>query len=145
MGKIDFFYENIQPLLLQKSKIKKHLNYLVKSELKQLGDVCFIFCGDEYLLAMNKQYLDHDYYTDIITFDYVEGKIISGDLFISIDRVNENAKEFGIEFKRELLRVMFHGVLHLCGYKDKTEYEKKQMREKEDFYLSVVDISEIEI
>lgn len=145
MGKIDFFYEDIQPLLLQKSKIKKHLNYLVKSELMQLGDVCFIFCKDEYLLEMNKQYLDHDYYTDIITFDYVEGKIISGDLFISIDRVNENAKKFGVEFKRELLRVMFHGVLHLCGYKDKTEYEKKQMREKEDFYLSVVDISEIEI
>lgn len=145
MGKINFFYEDIQPLLLEKNKIKKHINRLINRELKVLGDLSFIFCSDKFLLEINKQYLDHDYYTDIITFDYVDGKSISGDLFISIDRVKENAKNYEVKFKIELFRVMFHGVLHLCGYTDKKEQEQKVMRGKEDLYLCEVDFSEIEL
>lgn len=145
MGKLELFYEETKPLLLKKSTIKKHLNYLVKSELCVLGEINIIFCTDDYLLEINKQYLDHDYYTDIITFDYVEGKRVSGDLFISVDRVKDNAVKFTTEFKKELVRVIFHGVLHLCGYKDKKEDDKKLMGEKENFYLSEVDLSEFEI
>jgi len=94
---------------------------------------------------MNIEYLQHNYYTDIITFNYVEGNKISGDLFISIERVIENSKEFNTSWIKELYRVIFHGVLHLIGYNDKTADEKKVMREKEDLYLSEVDFSEIEI
>ena len=94
---------------------------------------------------MNKQYLNHDDYTDIITFDYVEENIISGDLFISFDRIKDNAKHFDIELIREVYRVVFHGILHLVGYNDKTDDEQKVMTEKENFYLSKVDFSEIEL
>jgi rRNA maturation RNase YbeY len=94
---------------------------------------------------MNKQYLSHDYYTDIITFDYVEQNIISGDLFISFDRIMDNAEQYDIELIREVYRVVFHGVLHLIGYNDKTEDEQKLMTEKEDFYLSEVDFSTLKL
>jgi probable rRNA maturation factor len=87
------------------------------------------------LLKINEQYLNHNYYTDIVTFDYVENSVISGDLFISVDRVEENASQLGVSFDEELYRVIFHGILHLCGYNDKTIAEKEMMREKEDFYL----------
>jgi rRNA maturation RNase YbeY len=95
-----------------------------------------IFCSDEYLLDVNKKYLNHDYYTDIITFDYVEDKIISGDIFISSDRVRENANQFNVSFEMELFRIIIHGILHLLGYKDKTKKDKSLMTEKENFYLS---------
>jgi rRNA maturation RNase YbeY len=94
---------------------------------------------------MNKQYLEHDYYTDVITFNYVENNIISGDLFISYERIKENAENYNTEIKRELIRVVFHGILHLVGYNDKTDAEKKIMREKEDFYLNEVDFEEIKL
>ncbi len=103
-----------------------------KGEGYTIGEINYIFCSDDYLLKINQDYLQHDYLTDIITFDYVLGKNISGDLYISIDRVRENAKEFEVSFENELLRVMVHGVLHLMGYSDKTESATKEMRKKEE-------------
>ena len=112
------------------------LSNLVKTELKELGDISIIFVSDQYLLEMNQKYLNHDYFTDIITFDYCEHNIISGDLFISVDRVKENADSFNVDELTEIHRVMIHGVLHLCGYKDKTEEEEKNMRLLENKYLN---------
>ncbi len=111
------------------------LTDVIKSEEKVCGDVAIVFCADDYLLEMNRQFLDHDYYTDIITFDYCEENIVSGDLFISIDRVKDNAQVLGEPYESELKRVCVHGVLHLCGYKDKTLKDEKKMRELENFYL----------
>ena len=112
------------------------LTSLVKEEGKLLGDVSVIFVSDDYLLEINQSYLNHDYYTDIITFDYCEQNVISGDLFISIDRVRENADVFNVDFGTELHRVIIHGVLHLCGYKDKTEDDEEVMRKMENKYLN---------
>lgn len=109
---------------------------LIKSENRDQGDLTVIFCSDDYLLEINNNHLNHDYFTDIITFDYTEDKIISGDLFISYDRVVENANSFHVELMNELSRVVFHGVLHLCGYKDKSQEDELLMRQKEDFYLN---------
>jgi rRNA maturation RNase YbeY len=111
------------------------LSDVVGNEGKLAGDINIVFCSDEHLWDMNRQYLDHDYYTDIITFDYCEEDVVSGDLFISIDRVKENAVLLKEEYTRELKRVCVHGVLHLCGYFDKTDHEKTSMRELENFYL----------
>ena len=110
-------------------------------ELKTAGNISVIFCTDDYLLEINKQYLEHDYYTDIITFDYVENSTISGDLFISVESLNENAKKYNTKFIIELYRVVFHGILHLIGYNDKTTEQKVVMKEKENYYLSEVDFS----
>ena len=104
----------------------------ILSESKELGEVNYIFCDDEYLLNINKQFLNHDYYTDIISFDYSEGDLVQGDIFISMDRVKENADDYKICFEDELKRVIIHGILHYCGYKDKTEEEEIIMRMKED-------------
>ena len=106
---------------------------------KRVGEIAYIFVDDEKILEVNRQYLGHDYYTDIITFDYCEGDKLSGDLFISIDSVRENAVEFGTEFDEELHRVIVHGLLHLIGYDDHTPEDQKQMRAKEDYYLSLRD------
>ncbi len=145
MNKIEIFYEDIKPLKLSKPHINKHAKYLINNEIRKTGDISLIFCSDKYLLDININYLNHNYYTDIITFNYVEGDVISGDLFISVDRVKENAVEFDAIFIKELYRVVFHGLLHLVGYNDKTKEEKKIMREKEDLYLSEVDFKGIEI
>ena len=102
---------------------------------KHLGEVTVIFCSDEYLLNMNREHLDHDYYTDIITFDYSEGDTVSGDLFISVDRVRDNAMNIGVSFQDEVHRVCIHGVLHLCGLKDKTDEEELAMRVAENLAL----------
>lgn len=141
MSKIEFFFEDIEPLSIQNKKITKHIKWLINSELKQCGDISVVFCSDSYLLKMNKEYLNHDYFTDIITFDYVEGDLISGDLFISLDRLTENAQQFNTELINEIFRVVFHGVLHLVGYNDKTDDEQKIMTEKENYYLAKVDFS----
>ena len=138
MNEIEFFFEDIQPVAINLKKIKTQCKRLICCEIKELGSVSVVFCSDDYLLEMNKQYLNHDYYTDIITFDYVEENVISGDLFISLDRVKENAQKYNNDFIIEIYRVVFHGILHLIGYKDKTEEEKKLMREKENFYLNMV-------
>ncbi|HPW97143.1 MAG TPA: rRNA maturation RNase YbeY [Flavobacterium sp.] len=105
---------------------------VINSENKILGEVNYIFCDDDYLLEINKQYLNHDYFTDIISFDYTEGNLISGDIFISIDRVKENANDFKVSFEDELKRVIIHGILHYCGYKDKSLADEKMMRSKEE-------------
>lgn len=99
------------------------------------GDINYIFCDDAYLLNLNMEFLDHDTLTDIISFDYTLGKLISGDVYISIDRVRENAKDFNVSFENELSRVMIHGILHYCGYKDKTDRETSEMRSKENYYI----------
>lgn len=145
MSKIEVFFEDIQPKKIKKRHIDNAIKYLINNEIKELGNLSIILCSDNYLLKINREYLKHDYYTDIITFNYVEGNRISGDLFISIERIKENSVEYNTTLIKELYRVMFHGVLHLIGYNDKTADEKKVMREKEDYYLSEVDFSEIEI
>ena len=114
----------------------KWISSVVQEEGYHLGDLAFIFCSDAYLLDMNKAYLAHDYYTDIITFDYTEGSKISGDLFISVDTVKANAQTYSVAFLHELRRVLVHGVLHLLGYNDSNPAEVQIMREKEDYYLS---------
>ena len=145
MSKVELFYEDTQTLKLKKSPVKKYINLLINRELKRVGEISIVLCSDKYLLEINIEYLKHNYYTDIITFNYVEGNLISGDLFISVDRVKENSIVFKTGVIKELYRVIFHGILHLIGYNDKTEEEKKIMRTKEDLYLDEVDFSEIEI
>ena len=123
--------------LRQKLLYKRWLKELAALEGYKIGDINYIFCDDEYLLGVNQQYLQHDTYTDIITFDYVEGKILNGDIYISTERVRENAWIYQVDFENELKRVLSHGVLHLCGYKDKTDADAAQMREKENFAISL--------
>lgn len=108
------------------------ISRVITSESKELGEISYIFCDDEYLHKINVAYLNHDDLTDIISFDYSEGKILQGDIFISIERVKDNAHDFNVPFDEELKRVMIHGVLHYCGYKDKSEADEKIMRSKED-------------
>jgi len=125
--------------------LKNHENlidWIIKSidnEHYRIDDINYIFCDDEYLSELNIKHLKHKTLTDIISFDYTIGKLISGDIFISIERVEENAKKFKVSFDDELHRVMMHGMLHYCGYNDKTDEEKRVMRQKEDYYLSLRD------
>ena len=135
---INLFFEEIEPFEVNSRMYKDWLSVVCVEEQKELNEVNLIFCSDEYLLKMNIEFLQHDYYTDIISFDYCEGKVISGDLFISKDRVCENAIINKVGFSMELNRVVVHGVLHLCGYKDKSEDEVDVMRGKEDYYLSKI-------
>lgn len=107
-------------------------------EKKEVEKIDFVFCSDAFLLPLNKKYLRHQTLTDIITFDYSNKKILAGEIYISLDRVKENAKTFGVEFSEELYRVMLHGVLHLIGYRDKTAEEKSRMRRKENRYLRLL-------
>lgn len=118
----------------------KWLKLVAESELRKIGDISIIFCSDNYILDVNMKYLQHDYFTDIITFDYCEGNVLSGDLFISVDSVRENAAFYGTEFADELNRVMVHGVLHLIGYDDHKDEDIKVMREKENYYLSILKV-----
>jgi len=111
---------------------------VITSEKKKPGEVSIVLCSDEFLLDMNKQFLKHNYYTDIITFDYTEANVVSGELYISVDRVNDNASIFNKTFQNELHRVIVHGVLHLCGYKDKSTSEQATMRKKEDQKLKLL-------
>lgn len=113
------------------------LSKLIEAEGFVVGQIAVIVCSDDYLLEMNKEHLDHDYYTDIITFDYTEDGVVSGDLFVSLDRIEDNAKTLGGHLIDEFKRVCAHGVLHLCGYKDKTDDEMREMREKEDWALTL--------
>ncbi len=113
------------------------LKMVAESEVKKLGNIGIIFCSDNYILDVNIKFLGHDYFTDIITFDYCEGNVLSGDLFISIDSVRENAEYYKTEFSDELNRVIVHGLLHLIGYDDHTDEEQKVMREKENYYLEL--------
>lgn len=135
MSNINFFTENISYRLQHKTKIRQLLKLLAEEEGKNIGEINYIFCSDDYLLNINKEYLKADYLTDVITFDYCEKNIISGDIYISIERVKENSKLYYQLFFQETLRIIIHGALHLCGYKDKKPSEEKTMRKKEDYYL----------
>lgn len=134
---VRYFAEDTDFCLRSKLLNNRWLKMVAGSEMCQLGDINIIFCSDNYILDINIKYLQHDYFTDIITFDYCEGKKLSGDLFISIDSVRENSEHYGTEFADELNRVMVHGVLHLIGYDDHTDEDIKVMRSKEDYYLNL--------
>lgn len=130
------FLEGGHISLSQRNMLKSFIKGLFKKEKKDLAEIRYIFCSDEYLLTINRDFLSHDYYTDIITFDLSEpGQAISAEIYISVDRVRENAGQFDSTFSRELHRVIFHGALHLCGYKDKTKKEAELMRKMEEKYL----------
>ena len=128
---ISFNYES-DFILDQEERFTSWIETIITSENKTLGEISYVFCDDEYLHAINMQYLNHDTLTDIISFDYTEGDIISGDIFISIERVKDNAIDFKVSFEEELKRVLAHGVLHYCGYKDKTDIDAALMRAKEE-------------
>lgn len=134
---ITFNVQEIKFNLRDKSWLRQWIKSVIEKKGNKTGEINFIFCSDDFLLEMNKQYLKHTTYTDIITFDYSDKKksIISGDIFISIERVKENAKKFDKTFENELHRVMIHGVLHLLGYKDKTKATKAEMTKQEDLCL----------
>jgi probable rRNA maturation factor len=137
---INFFIEDIKFSLKNKTLIRNWIKDTIAAEGYALDELSFILCSDEYLHVINKQYLDHDTYTDVITFDNGEElKTILGDIFISIDRVQENASQFNSTLQRELSRVMIHGTLHLLGYKDKSKAAKTLMTKKEDFYLAILE------
>ncbi len=134
---INFSNNGIKFSLKEKTRLKNWIKKVIELQNKKTGEISYLFCDDEHILEVNQTYLNHDTYTDIITFDYVDGDVISGDILISVDRVGENAEKFGLPFEQELHRVMIHGVLHLLGNKDKTDSEAKSMRAKEDDALNV--------
>lgn len=131
---IQFFYEDSEESV--NKEYIKWLEDIIISEQKKIGDINYIFGDDEFILKINQDYLQHDYYTDIITFDMVKGRTISGDIFVSLQRVFDNATLLSKNQEEEVRRVLAHGILHLCGYKDKKEEEIIEMRGKEDFYLN---------
>ncbi len=135
MSDINIYFEETDVFDFQWNNLKSHIRELIEEEQKICGEISIILCSDEYLLKMNREYLNHDYYTDIVTFNYVEKNIISGDLFISIERVRENAAIYSAGFDEELYRIVSHGILHLSGYNDITEEEKALIRKKENYYL----------
>ena len=132
-----FYFKDVKFSFRAKGLTRKWLKLVAESEVKRLGDVSIIFCSDPEILSINRTYLGHDYFTDIITFDYCDGDRLSGDLCISIDTVRENAVTYGTDFADELNRVMVHGLLHLVGYDDHSKAQQKEMRAKEDYYLSL--------
>ena len=138
---IDYNYET-DFTLDNERVISRWISNVIASEGKKEGEINYIFCDDEYLLQLNQEHLQHDYYTDIISFDYTIGNEISGDMFISIERVKENAVDFNVAFEDELRRVLVHGVLHYCGYKDKTEEDELVMRSKEDEKLAMFHVEQ---
>ncbi len=135
---ISFNFEDTNTIPLKRNKIKAWIKSCIEKRNGELKDLNYIFCNDDYILNINRQYLNHDYFTDIISFDYSEydyetqKTLVSGDLFISLDTVRSNSKLIGVEFEEELHRVIIHGVLHLLGFKDKTEQEEKEMRKEEE-------------
>ena len=135
-SKICFFFDKTNFRLEKRTELKSFIELLFKKEKKRLSSLNYIFCTDKRLLEINRQYLKHDDYTDIITFDLSDSAFTQGEIYISIDRVKENARILGLSFKSEIHRVVFHGALHLCGYGDKTKSQLEEMRKKEESYLS---------
>ena len=133
---IEFYSEEVGETE-KKEELKVWITGLITEEGFKEGDICFIFCTDEYLLDINVKHLNHNYLTDVISFDYGMGKLLAGDIFISVDRVKDNAVTYAKTYQEELHRVMAHGILHFCGYKDKTLEDQRLMRQKEDYYLSL--------
>ncbi len=138
MSTISIALADVSIRLDNKRVLYNWIKDVIASEKKLCGDIGIILCSDEYLLDINKKFLNHEYYTDIITFDYTEGRVISGELYISLERVKENAAKYKDNTKTELSRVMVHGILHLCGYKDKGELNQKEMRRKENEKLRML-------
>jgi rRNA maturation RNase YbeY len=136
---ISFNYENDFELS-NEEQLSNWISRVIASEEKKEGEINYIFCDDDYLLNLNEQYLNHDTLTDIISFDYSMGNEIHGDIFISTERVKDNATDFKVSFEEELKRVMVHGVLHYCGYKDKTEEDEALMRSKEDEKIKMFNV-----
>ena len=134
---VSFFFENTAFKLKGKTRIKQWLRLVAESEVYTLGNISVIFCSDNYILDINQRYLQHDYFTDIITFDYTEGDVISGDLFISLDTVRTNAEQVGASYEQELDRVIIHGILHLCGIDDKGPGEREVMEAAENKALAL--------
>jgi len=135
---VQFFFADKNVTLTDRTRLKHFVANIFKKEKKSASSLTYVFCSDEYLLGINKQFLQHDYYTDIITFDLSSTKgVIEGEVYISIDRVKDNSNQLGTRIKDELHRVIFHGVLHLCGYKDKKPADEKAMRVAEDKYLKL--------
>ncbi len=137
---ISYYTEDTPFVFKGKLLNNKWLKLVAESEIRRIGDISIIFCSDNYILNVNQEYLQHDYFTDIITFDYCEGDRLSGDLFISVDTVKENALEYGTEFQEELHRVIVHGILHLIGYDDHSPEDIEVMRKKENYYLSLREV-----
>ena len=135
-SKVYFFFQEVKFTLSKRNLLKEYIRQIFKREGKTLASINYVFCTDPALLEINRQFLHHDFYTDIITFDLSESEAIQAEIYISVDRVKENALKLGVSFKAELHRVVFHGVLHLCGYKDKNKKERAKMRSQEDFYLN---------
>jgi len=129
---IQYIRENVKLPITKKRAISQWIKEIAAEYNKKIGDVSFIFCNDEKIIEVNKQYLEHDYFTDIITFDYSEKNTISGDLFISVDTVKSNSEEFGVTFEEEIYRIMIHGILHLCGQDDESEELRNEMTSKEN-------------
>ena len=136
---IRFSAQSVDFELPEPQKVKKWLSEVICRRGKSVGNINYLFCDDEYILDANQRYLNHDTYTDIITFDYVAGGLISGDIIISVDRVADNAEKFGVSFERELHRVIIHGVLHLLGQGDKKDEEAREMRRQEEEALALWD------
>ena len=134
-SKVCFFFQGVKVSLDNRTQLKKYVESIFKKEGKKLFSINYIFCTDKAVLEINRQFLAHDFYTDIITFDLSDSDATQAEIYISVDRVKDNAAELGISFKSELHRVIFHGVLHLCGYKDKKKKDIEEMRSKEEFYL----------
>lgn len=134
--KISFYEIDRAFPLKERTKIRAWIQSSIESFDRTIGEINFITCSDEYLLDMNIQFLGHDYYTDVITFDYGVDNMVSGDIYISLDRIKENALNFGVNYQFELLRIMIHGTLHLIGYKDHTKSKRKIMSEFEDVFLA---------
>ena len=136
MKKVQFYFLDRNPALKERTRLKLFIEKLFTSEKMKLGNLSYIFCSDEHLLTINNDFLKHDFYTDVITFDLSSSKNeIEGEVYLSVDRIKDNAKQLGVSFKEELHRVIFHGALHLCGYKDKKKEEALIMRSKENKYL----------
>ena len=135
---VHFYFENVHLTLKERGNLKGFINNLIIKEKRKLNKLNYIFCSDQALLRINRKYLGHNFYTDVVTFDLSSSpKEILADIYISVARIKENAKNLQIPIKEELHRVMFHGLLHLCGYNDKTEHQKKLMRKMEDFYTTL--------
>jgi rRNA maturation RNase YbeY len=137
--RIDVVFEDVDAFDIDRHSCEEWLSVLCETYKKNLGTVCIIFCSDAYLLEVNKTYLNHNYYTDIITFNYCEGNTINGDLFISIDRVKDNASVYEVDDHLELIRVIAHGILHLIGFNDKEKEEQVEMRNMEDHAMLIAD------
>lgn len=137
-NKILFHWEIKTIKLRNRESIKSYLKQIIRREGKRLGIVSIVFCSDRFLYKINKEFLNHKDFTDVITFDYSLNGEICGEIYISLERVLENALKFGVSFQKEAERVILHGVLHLCGYKDKNKRQKKEMTQKEDYYLNTI-------